>query len=252
MGKFGGAELSYGCDLDVVFIGDDPACAAELVKAMTAQTAEGIVFPVDARLRPEGASGVLAVPLERYRQYFQTRAQLWEAQALTRARPIAGPGGGAFLAWARECWAGYGRREDLLARIREMHRRVVRERAGQEGMLAFKTGVGGLMELEFHTQALQMRHAIWEPNTVRALAALAGAGVIAAQAAAGRERDYLFLRRCEAVIRRVDNSSVSTLPASAGGQRQVAIRMGFAGLEEFLARYEGAREGIHEWCTGIE
>ena len=252
MGKFGGSELSYGCDLDVVFVGDEPARAAELIKAMTAQTAEGIVFPVDARLRPEGESGQLAAPLERYRQYFQDRAQLWEAQALTKARPIAGPGQGAFLEWARECWAGFGRRTDLLAGIRKMHERVVRERAGREGALAFKTGVGGLMELEFHTQALQMRHAIWEPNTVRALAALAGAGVIAAQAAAGRERDYLFLRRCEAVIRRVDNSSVSTLPASAGGQGQVAIRMGFAGLEEFLARYEGAREGIHEWCTGIE
>jgi glutamate-ammonia-ligase adenylyltransferase len=97
-----------------------------------------------------------------------------------------------------------------------------------------------------------MRHAIWEPNTVRALAALAGAGIIAPGAAGEREADYLFLRRCEAVIRRVDNSSVSTLPASAAGQRQVAIRMGFAEREEFLARYEGARQGIHEWCVGLE
>jgi glutamate-ammonia-ligase adenylyltransferase len=251
MGKFGGAELSYGCDLDVVFVGEEPARAAELMKAMTAQTAEGIVFPVDARLRPEGESGVLAAPLERYRQYFQNRAQLWEAQALTKARAIAGPAAEAFIEWARECWAGFGRRADLLAEIRKMHERVVRERAGREGALAFKTGVGGLMELEFHTQALQMRHGVWEPNTVRALAALAGAGVIAPEAAAAREGDYLFLRRCEAVIRRVDNSSVSTLPAMPG-QRQVAIRMGFAGREEFLARYEAAREGIHEWCARIE
>jgi glutamate-ammonia-ligase adenylyltransferase len=252
MGKFGGGELSYGCDLDVVFLGDDPARASELIKAMTAQTAEGIVFPVDARLRPEGESGLLAAPLERYRQYFENRAQLWEAQALTKARPIGGPGGEAFLEWARECWAGFGRRPDALASIRKMHERVVRERAGRESMLAFKTGAGGLMELEFHTQALQMRHAIWEPNTVRALAALAGAGIIAPGAAGEREADYLFLRRCEAVIRRVDNSSVSTLPASAAGQRQVAIRMGFAEREEFLARYEGARQGIHEWCVGLE
>jgi glutamate-ammonia-ligase adenylyltransferase len=252
MGKFGGCELSYGCDLDVVFVGGEPARAAELVKAMTAQTSEGIVFPVDARLRPEGESGLLAAPLERYRQYFQTRAQFWEAQALTKARPIAGPGGAAFIEWARECWAGFGRQPDALGSIRKMHGRVVRERGGPESMLAFKTGAGGLMELEFHTQALQMRHAIWEPNTVRALAALAAAGIIAPEAAGEREADYLFLRRCEAVIRRVDNSSVSTLPPSPAAQRQVAIRMGYAGREEFLARYEGARHGIHEWCVGME
>jgi len=195
---------------------------------------------------------VLAAPLERYRQYFQNRAQLWEAQALTKARAIAGPAAEAFIEWARECWAGFGRRADLLAEIRKMHERVVRERAGREGALAFKTGVGGLMELEFHTQALQMRHGVWEPNTVSALAALAGAGVIAREEAAAREGDYLFLRRCEAVIRRVDNSSVSTLPATPAGQRQVAIRMGFVAREGFLARYEAAREAIHEWCSRIE
>lgn len=252
MGKFGGGELSYGCDLDVVFIGDEPARAAELVKAMTAQTAEGIVFPVDARLRPEGEAGLLAVPLESYAQYFRTRAQPWEAQALTKARPIGGPAQAAFLAWARETWAGFARREDVLPGIRQMHERVVRERAGRDSILAFKTGVGGLMELEFHTQALQMRHAIWEPNTIRALAALAEAGVIAPEAASDREGDYLFLRRCEAVIRRVDNSSVSALPPDPAGQRQVAIRMGFPGRDEFLNCYQAAREAIHAWCSRIE
>jgi [glutamine synthetase] adenylyltransferase / [glutamine synthetase]-adenylyl-L-tyrosine phosphorylase len=252
MGKFGGGELSYGCDLDVVFIGDDPARAAELVKAMTAQTGEGIVFPVDARLRPEGASGLLAMPLESYRQYFQTRAQLWEAQALTKARPISGPAGAAFSSWARECWAAFGKRDDVLAGIREMHERVVRERAGRDGLLAFKTGVGGLMELEFHVQALQMRHGVWEQNTVRALSALADGGVIEPEAAAERGADYQFLRRCEAVIRRVDNSSVSTLPAMDAAQRQIAIRMGYTDRETFLTRYQGAREAIHAWCLRIE
>ena len=252
MGKFGGGELSYGCDLDVIFIGDAPARAAELLKAMTAQTAEGIVFPVDARLRPEGQAGLLAVPLASYRQYFQTRAQLWEAQALTKARPISGPGQAAFSAWARDTWAAFARREDVLAGIRRMHDRVVRERAGRDGSLAFKTGVGGLMELEFHTQALQMRHALWEPNTVRALVALADARVISRESATAMGAEYLFLRRCEAVIRRADNSSLSTLPPDPTGQRQVAIRMGFAGREDFLSRYQAARDAIHRWCSRLE
>jgi glutamate-ammonia-ligase adenylyltransferase len=251
MGKFGGREVSYGCDLDVVLVGDDAAAAAELVKGMTAQTAEGIVFPVDARLRPEGKAGLLAIPLEGYRRYFQNRAQLWEAQALTKARPIAGPQHREFEAWARDAWAEFGNREDVLGGVRRMHERVVRERAGKDGLLAFKTGVGGLMELEFHVQALQMRHAIWEPNTVRALVALAEAGAIPPAGVAEMETNYLFLRRCEAVIRRVDNSSLSTLPADEGGQRQVGVRVGFAGREDFLTRYKEARERIHAWCTGI-
>jgi glutamate-ammonia-ligase adenylyltransferase len=252
MGRFGGGELSYGCDLDVVFIGGQPDRAAELIKAMTAQTAEGIVFPVDARLRPEGESGVLAIPLESYRQYFQSRAQLWEAQALTKARPIGGPGQAAFATWARETWAAFGRREDILTRIRQMHERVVRERAGREGLPAFKTGVGGLMELEFHIQALQMRHALWEPNTLRALSALAAAGIIPAGGATARAEDWLFLRRCEAVVRRMENSSAATLPAGLQDQRHLALRMGFPSNEAFLGRYQGTREAIHSWCSALK
>ncbi len=92
---------------------------------------------------------------------------------------------------------------------------------------------------------------IWEPNTVRALAALAGAGVIAAEAASARGGDYLFLRRCEAVIRRADNSSVSNLPVDPVEQRRIAIRMGFADREEFLSRYRAVREAIHGWCASL-
>jgi len=196
-----------------------------------------------------GHAGLLAVPLETCRQYFQTRAQLWEAQALTKARPIGGPAQAAFSSWARDAWAACARRQDVLAGIRQMHERVVRERAEGEGLLAFKTGVGGLMELEFHTQALQMRHALWEPNTLRALAALAQARFISSATEMGEH--YLFLRRCEAVIRRVDNSSVSTLPSDSAGQRQLAIRMGFAAREEFLDRYRAARAAIHDWCSRL-
>ncbi|HEX4083549.1 MAG TPA: hypothetical protein VHY22_01460 [Chthoniobacteraceae bacterium] len=247
MGKFGGGELSYGCDLDVLFIGSDPARATELVKAMTAQTAEGIVFPVDARLRPEGEAGLLATPLESYRNYFLSRARLWEAQALTKARPVSGPGQAEFAAWARETWRHFALREDVLAGIRRMYARVLRERGG--GLLAFKTGAGGLMELEFHVQALQMRHAIWEPNTVRALGALGAAGIV--RHADARAEDYLFLRRCEAAVRRLDNSSVSTLPADDTAQRQAAVRLGFSTRDAFLARYRSARDSIHAWCAQI-
>ncbi len=157
----------------------------------------------------------------------------------------------AFTEWARGVWREFGRREGVLAGIRKMHERVVRERAGREGLLAFKTGVGGLMELEFHVQALQMLHEVPEPNTLRALDALAAAGIIAAEDAAARGEDWLFLRRCEAAIRRMDNTGVSTLPADARGQGQVAVRLGFADRETFLGRYQAMRDRIHHWCASL-
>jgi [glutamine synthetase] adenylyltransferase / [glutamine synthetase]-adenylyl-L-tyrosine phosphorylase len=251
MGKFGGAELSYGCDLDVLFVGDDSASAAELMKSLTAQTAEGIVFPVDARLRPEGESGQLAASIDRYAQYFKSRAHLWEAQALTKSRPVAGPHQAAFAEWARAAWSDFAKRADPLPAIREMHARVVRERSGSDPLLAFKTGIGGLMELEFHAQALQMRHTIWEPNTIHALIALAAAGVITGDDANARSADYLFLRRCEAIIRREDNSAISSLPASPIAQHHLAIRAGFASRETFLDHYRATRDAVHAWCSRI-
>src|ERR1043166_9155843 len=131
MGKFAGAELSYGCDLDVIFVGENSATSAAetLITAMTTMTSEGIVFPVDARLRPEGNAGLLVIPLASYETYFQNRAQLWEAQSLTKSRPICGPMQNEFSAWARETWRRFGARENLFADIRAMHARVVRERS---------------------------------------------------------------------------------------------------------------------------
>jgi len=181
----------------------------------------------------------------------KTRAQLWEAQALTKARPISGPAAEAFSTWAREAWTAFARRGDVLPGIREMHARVVRERSGRDPLLAFKTGVGGLMELEFHVQALQMRHAIWEPNTLRALDLLAGAGVIGPDTAAGRRGDYLFLRRCEAVIRRVDNASLSSPPARSRRPAPARHPHGLPTREDFLDRFQAARDAIHVWCSSL-
>ncbi len=252
MGKFGGGELSYGCDLDLLFIGPDPAPAAALIRAMTLQTGEGILYPIDTRLRPEGEAGLLATPLDAYRQYFAHRAQLWEAQALTKARPIAGPGQAGFAAWALEAWAEFARREDVLAGIRAMHARVVRERAGADDLLVFKPGRGGLMELEFHIQALQMRHAIWQPNTLRALDAIATAGLLDPSTATGLAAHYRFLRKCEAAIRRMDNSSISLLPADRARQRHLALRLGFPDRDHFLAACQSARVAIHAACAAIQ
>src|SRR5213596_542821 len=91
LGKFGGREISYGADLDVLFVGDDTRAAQNLVIAMAQPTAEGNIWALDARLRPEGEKGPLVCSLETYESYYASRAQPWELQALTRARAVSGP-----------------------------------------------------------------------------------------------------------------------------------------------------------------
>ncbi|MEP6698810.1 MAG: hypothetical protein ABJB09_03685, partial [Verrucomicrobiota bacterium] len=101
LGKFGGGEISYGADLDVVFVGEDIRAAQHLVVAMAQPTAEGIISTLDTRLRPDGEKGNLTCSLTAFAAYYETRAQLWEIQSLTRARPLAGPLQDQFLELAQ-------------------------------------------------------------------------------------------------------------------------------------------------------
>jgi glutamate-ammonia-ligase adenylyltransferase len=171
---------------------------------------------------------------------------LWEAQALTKARPVSGPQQAEWSDAARKIWRQFGECDDLFSEIAAMHERVVRERAAGGDRLDFKTGTGGLMQLEFFTQAQQMRRAIWEPGTCAALARLADVGAIDRGVAASLSAAYLQLRRVEAALRRVDDTGESRLPADEAGQRRVAWRAGFVSLEACLAAYDGAREVIRQ------
>jgi [glutamine synthetase] adenylyltransferase / [glutamine synthetase]-adenylyl-L-tyrosine phosphorylase len=252
MGKFGGRELSYGADLDVIFIGENTKSAAEIIRAMTEPTAEGAVFGIDARLRPEGDAGPLECTLASYEAYFKKRAQVWEAQSLTKARPISGPLQQEYLTLAQRVWGEYGARSDLFAHVSAMHARVVKERAGADDFVDFKTGRGGLMHLEFFTQAHQMRFRVWQPSTLEALAALAERGMIDSNAASKLCQSYLLLRRFEAVLRRVDDKAVSTLPREESEQQRLAIRCGYPHRDLLLADYRQARDSIAELCQWPE
>src|SRR5205814_4119075 len=128
LGKFGGGEIAYGADLDVVFVGEDVRSAQHLMVAMAQSTAEGSIWTLDARLRPDGEKGILSCSITAYEAYYQTRAQLWEAQALTRARPIAGPLQNDFMNLARDGWRAAGQRPDLFVQIDEMLQRIRRDR----------------------------------------------------------------------------------------------------------------------------
>ena len=245
LGKFGGRHISYGADLDVLFVGDDIRSAQNLVVTMAQPTAEGNIWLLDARLRPEGEKGPLVCSVETYQSYYANRAQHWELQALTRGRAVTGPLQGEFIEIAKRAWRHAGQDVDLPIKIDNMLERIRRERGSGSDFLDFKTGTGGIIEGEFLVQALQMRENIWEPNWERALDQLGTRGHLTDSDVGELKLAYTFLRRCESVLRRYDNRSVSELSSNPGEQRKLAIRLGYHDLEAFRQKYANARETIH-------
>jgi glutamate-ammonia-ligase adenylyltransferase len=243
MGKFGGRELTYASDLDLMFVGDDFRAAQSLITVLSIPSPEGVIASVDARLRPEGGKGPLVSSLEAFEAYYRDRAQFWEIQALTRARPLAGPNQESFRAIAHAAWSIAGRDPGLFDRIDAMLHRVRTERGSGNDMVDFKTGVGGIVEAEFLVQALQMRHDVRETSVQLAIPKLAN--IISAEDADLLGSSYEFLRRLETVLRRWRNTSASSLPTDLGEQRKLAIRMGFKNREAWLEEYQRARGDIH-------
>jgi [glutamine synthetase] adenylyltransferase / [glutamine synthetase]-adenylyl-L-tyrosine phosphorylase len=245
LGKFGGREISYGADLDILLVGDDARVAQNLMTAMAQPTAEGNIWALDARLRPEGEKGLLVCSLETFESYYASRAQLWELQALTRARAVSGPLQNEFMEIANRVWHRASQNPDLLTRIDGMLQRIRQERGSGANFLDLKTGSGGIIEAEFLVQALQMRENIREPNWERAVERLHEHGQLAQSDAAKLKNAYTFLRRCELVLRRYENKSVTTLPSNSDEQQKFAVRLGYNQRDAFRRVYTDARETIH-------
>jgi glutamate-ammonia-ligase adenylyltransferase len=255
MGKYGGQELGYGADLDVLFVGGrdggDQAQACRLatvvMRLMTEQTAAGTLFPVDPRLRPDGEKGPLASALPAHRDYYRERAMLWERQALTKARWVAGEEtlGRKFMVVAHEAAFERGLSDEELGQIVNMRRRIEMERGDQAHReWEFKTGPGGLVDVEFLVQALQMRHGrdhepVRTSHTLSALNRLTAAGIVEDELSYDLRRGYLFLRKIESVLRRMENTSVSRLPSAEKDRLALARRMGFGTLADFERAYAG-------------
>jgi glutamate-ammonia-ligase adenylyltransferase len=246
LGKFGGREISYGADLDVLFLGTDNRAAQNLMGAMAQPSAEGNVAALDARLRPDGEKGPLVPSLDAYETYYRQRAQLWEIQALTRARPVHGPLQQQYIDMVEGIWRAAGQQPDLFAKIDNMLMRIRRDRSSGTDFLDFKTGEGGLIEAEFLVQGLQMRAGLWSPNWRGALDSLQKNGLISAEEAAIGTSSYEFLRRCESALRRREMKNISTLPADSAGQKQLAIRLGYENTEAFVKEYGHARKALRD------
>jgi glutamate-ammonia-ligase adenylyltransferase len=213
MGRFGGAELSFASDLDVLFVydGEDAAdfraaekVAEQLLTELGGITPEGQTFRVDPDLRPEGKKGALARSLSGYEAYYERWAETWEFQALLKARPVAGDGTVAsrFAALIEPFVYRDPFSEDAVREVRRMKARIERERIppGEDPRFHLKLGRGSLSDVEFTVQLLQLRHGAHHPeiratSTIDALHELRDAELLDAGDADALEEAYRFCER---------------------------------------------------------
>lgn len=269
MGKTGAKELNYVSDVDVVYVvepseGVDEREAIELGSRLASLAAhacsgggeEQPLWTVDANLRPEGRNGVLVRTLDSYVQYWRKWAQTWEFQALLKARPAAGDAelGARFLAAAREfVWSAAGR-EGFVENARQMRRRVEDSVPRKEIDREIKLGRGGLRDVEFTVQLLQLVHgrtdaSLHVATTVLAIEALAAGGYIARADAAELESCYCFLRAVEhraqlAKMRRTHLVPVTESELRVMGRALDPVALGTA--EDFLRELERVRSRVRE------
>jgi len=249
MGKCGARELNYASDVDVIFVaepvtgpsgtGDETAAlatasrlAAGLIGVCARSTPEGSIFPVDPNLRPEGRQGPLVRTLASHRAYYERWAKTWEFQALLKARPVAGDMalGQAYAdTFAPLVWQA-ARREHFVEDTQAMRRRVEQSLPARQAGRELKLGPGGLRDIEFAVQLLQLVHGrtdetLREPATLPALAALAAGGYVGRADAEELAAAYRFLRRTEHLLQLYRLSRTHILPEDPAVLRRLGRAM---------------------------
>jgi [glutamine synthetase] adenylyltransferase / [glutamine synthetase]-adenylyl-L-tyrosine phosphorylase len=263
MGKLGGRELNFSSDIDLVFTypedgstdGDRSLSNHEffvrlgqaLIGALSDQTGNGFVFRVDMRLRPNGASGPLALSFDAMEHYYQTHGREWERYALIKVRPVAGDiaAGAELLARLKPFvfrkYFDFG----AVEAIRSMKAMIAREveRKGMQGNV--KLGRGGIREIEFIAQALQLIRGgrepqLQEPALLRVLPLLVASGHMQAQQERELAAAYVFLRNTEHRLQMVEDRQTQLLPVDDKERVRLAFASGFAdwaAFEQVLSRH---------------
>lgn len=275
MGKFGGRELNFSSDLDVMYVysadGETTkgmpnveyfsAIGLELVNRLAGSGVS--IYEVDLRLRPHGTGGAIALPLAGYQNYYDNTAEVWERQALTRARVVAGDIehlGNQFLEIAHAFCYGNALTSEEIAEIVHTRQRkeaqatrktsTRRRRGGkaQTSTVNVKSGYGGLVDIEFAVQTLQLVHggaetSVRVQNTPLAIERLHKIGVLTEAQCDGFAEAYQFLRRVENALRIVHDRALDALPKNRAELGQLARRLGYTGsndkpaAEAFLQDY---------------
>jgi glutamate-ammonia-ligase adenylyltransferase len=276
MGKLGGEELNYSSDIDLMLVyGADGETAGgpggsiangdyftkvarDLVEFIEAVTEEGYAFRVDLRLRPEGRMGPLVLSLDGYRAYWERRAELWERQALVKARVSAGHErtGARFMALARDVVYRPGVDEGIVRAIRRMKDDIDDSLAAKgHGRDNVKLGTGGIREIEFLVQALQLLYGgddAWlrERHSLKAIFRLTERGYLAPALGRALSDAYVHLRTAEHRLQILHEFQTHTLPADATELGRLARRMGIdaplpRAAREFSRRHGAVTRAVH-------
>lgn len=261
LGKMGGRELGYGSDLDLVFVYDEDSpiesgmasseyfanVASNTIRILKERTRYGVLYDVDARLRPDGKKGMLTISSARLHEYYTNEAQAWERLALMKVRAVAGDLEFAqameqhmrALAFARALDS------DELANVEDIRQKLV----AQAGPLDLKKQEGGIAEIEFAVRLLQLRHVAAHPELERgdvlgALEILVGKELLSREDYENLVGAYELFRRIENRIRMMTGRSGSALPASPQERANLAKRLGISGdLGEVVQQ---AKTLVHE------
>ncbi|MEM7250363.1 MAG: bifunctional [glutamate--ammonia ligase]-adenylyl-L-tyrosine phosphorylase/[glutamate--ammonia-ligase] adenylyltransferase [Pseudomonadota bacterium] len=267
MGKLGGGELNFSSDVDLIFVyGEDgdvvgprarsnaeyfTRLGQSLIRVIDQVTADGFVFRVDMRLRPNGESGPLVLPFDAFENYYAISGRDWERYAMIKARPVAGDPvlGERILAMLRPFV--YRRYLDFNAidSLREMKRMIAHQvaRKGHDGDI--KLGSGGIRDVEFIAQSFQLVWGGRYPNlrtrsVQTAIRELAELGLIEEQDSAALLQAYAFLRRLENRLQAMSDHQTQQLPEDATEQSRIAYAMGFDGYPRLLEHLDRERAAV--------
>ena len=284
MGKLGGFELNYHSDLDIIYIYDGQGMTdgeksitnreyfaklgQKIIMVLTTQTREGYAYKIDTRLRPSGNAGPLVASLESFQSYHGTESQIWERQALTKARVTYGA---AQLKKAIEqviegAVYGAGADEMVKSEIHRLRMRMELELAKETtGSYNIKTGRGGMVDVEFLVQYLQLSHGHRHPElrngtTLKALEAIRQLGILPEADYQTLAEGYRFLRRLENRLRIINDYSMNDLGGPLRYLNKLARRLGYdAELKNpgmlLMSDYErvtGAVRTVYEKILGQE
>jgi glutamate-ammonia-ligase adenylyltransferase len=266
-GKLGGHELNYSSDVDLVYVLQDDAderverhairLCEMFSRAITDTMGRGSLYRVDLRLRPFGNSGPVSPSMKAVEAYYRSHAEIWEAQALIRSRPICGLPE-YWQRWdaliERHCFPKY-MSEFTLTSIFETRNRI-EEFANEDDL---KRGPGGIRDVEFLTQVLQMTHGFGHPSvrvasTIKAIEALASASFLNVDDAAHLEEGYIFLRQVEHRCQLVNDQQTHSIPPTPEAREHLARLMGmqrWSMLEAELSFQRKRIRGIYDSYIGV-
>ncbi|MEW5909257.1 MAG: bifunctional [glutamate--ammonia ligase]-adenylyl-L-tyrosine phosphorylase/[glutamate--ammonia-ligase] adenylyltransferase [Thermodesulfobacteriota bacterium] len=276
MGKLGGEELNFSSDVDLIFAYPEPGktrgarksisheeffsrLCRKLIKILGSPTAEGIVFRVDTRLRPDGDSGPIVMSYDGMEQYYQSQGREWERYAWIKARIVAPRDHGAGETLLKRLnpfvyrrYLDYGTIESL----REMKRKISMELRRRKVKEDIKLGPGGIREIEFFGQIFQLIRGGVEPmlqerSILKVLERLNTKGYIPAQTFEELKDAYLFLRNAENRLQEFSDQQTHHLPQATEDRLRLSASMGFDDWNGFAQSLEKHMKIVHRHFQGL-